>query len=239
VKVVILCGGQGTRIRGVADDVPKPMLPIGGVPILQHIMAGYATAGFNDFVLCLGYQGDVIKNFFSSGRPPINQWRVVMADTGLNTMTGSRVKRVEEHIGNDSDFMLTYGDGVSNIDLHALLAFHHKQKAIVTVSGVRPPARFGEIEHDANGRVTEFNEKPQATAGRISGGFFVCKRALLERLDAGRDDEVLEAKTLQRLAREGQMAMYAHDGFWQCMDTYRDYQLLNTMHEEGKALWMI
>ena len=239
MKVVILCGGQGTRIRGVADDVPKPMLPIGGVPILQHIMAGYATAGFNDFVLCLGYQGDVIKNFFSSGRPPINQWRVVMADTGLNTMTGSRVKRVEEHIGNDSDFMLTYGDGVSNIDLHALLAFHHKQKAIVTVSGVRPPARFGEIEHDANGRVTEFNEKPQATAGRISGGFFVCKRALLERLDAGRDDEVLEAKTLQRLAREGQMAMYAHDGFWQCMDTYRDYQLLNTMHEEGKALWMI
>jgi glucose-1-phosphate cytidylyltransferase len=239
VKVVILCGGQGTRIRGVADDVPKPMLPIGGVPILQHIMAGYAAAGFNDFVLCLGYQGDVIKNFFSSGRPPINQWRVVMADTGLNTMTGSRVKRVEEHIGNDSDFMLTYGDGVSNIDLHALLAFHHKQKAIVTVSGVRPPARFGEIEHDANGRVTEFNEKPQATAGRISGGFFVCKRALLERLDAGRDDEVLEAKTLQRLAREGQMAMYAHDGFWQCMDTYRDYQLLNTMHEEGKALWMI
>jgi glucose-1-phosphate cytidylyltransferase len=215
------------------------MLPIGGVPILQHIMAGYAAAGFNDFVLCLGYQGDVIKNFFSSGRPPINQWRVVMADTGLNTMTGSRVKRVEEHIGNDSDFMLTYGDGVSNIDLHALLAFHHKQKAIVTVSGVRPPARFGEIEHDANGRVTEFNEKPQATAGRISGGFFVCKRALLERLDAGRDDEVLEAKTLQRLAREGQMAMYAHDGFWQCMDTYRDYQLLNTMHEEGKALWMI
>ena len=239
MKVVILCGGQGTRIRGVADDVPKPMLPIGGVPILQHIMAGYAAAGFNDFVLCLGYQGDVIKNFFSSGRPPINQWRVVMADTGLNTMTGSRVKRVEEHIGNDSDFMLTYGDGVSNIDLHALLAFHHKQKAIVTVSGVRPPARFGEIEHDANGRVTEFNEKPQATAGRISGGFFVCKRALLERLDAGRDDEVLEAKTLQRLAREGQMAMYAHDGFWQCMDTYRDYQLLNTMHEEGKALWMI
>jgi len=239
VKVVILCGGQGTRIRGVADDVPKPMLPIGGVPILQHIMAGYAAAGFNDFVLCLGYQGDVIKNFFSSGRPPINQWRVVMADTGLNTMTGSRVKRVEEHIGNDSDFMLTYGDGVSNIDLHALLAFHHKQKAIVTVSGVRPPARFGEIEHDANGRVTEFNEKPQATAGRISGGFFVCQLALLERLDPSRDDEVLEAKTLQRLAREGQMAMYAHDGFWQCMDTYRDYQLLNTMHEEGKALWMI
>jgi glucose-1-phosphate cytidylyltransferase len=215
------------------------MLPIGGVPILQHIMAGYAAAGFNDFVLCLGYKGDVIKNFFSSGRPPTNQWRVVMADTGLNTMTGSRVKRVEKHIGNDSDFMLTYGDGVSNIDLHALLAFHHKQKAIVTVSGVRPPARFGEIEHDANGRVTEFNEKPQATAGRISGGFFVCKRALLERLDVGRDDEVLEAETLQRLAREGQMAMYAHDGFWQCMDTYRDYQLLNTMHEEGKALWMI
>jgi glucose-1-phosphate cytidylyltransferase len=154
-------------------------------------------------------------------------------------MTGSRLKRVEEHIGNDSDFMLTYGDGVSNIDLHALLAFHHKQNAIVTVSGVRPPARFGEIEHDANGRVTEFNEKPQTTAGRISGGFFVCKRALLERLDAGRDDEVLEAKTLQRLAREGQMAMYAHDGFWQCMDTYRDYQLLNTMHEEGQTLWMI
>jgi glucose-1-phosphate cytidylyltransferase len=239
MKVVILCGGQGTRIRGVADDVPKPMLPIGGAPIVQHIMRGYAAAGFQDFILCLGYKGDVIKSFFESGDGSRDQWRVTLADTGLDTMTGSRLKRIEPHVGNDSDFMLTYGDGVSNIDLKALLAFHRKQNAVVTVSGVRPPARFGEIEHDRNGRVTEFNEKPQTSAGRISGGFFVCKRELFGRLDASRTDQVLEAETLQQLARDGGMAMYAHDGFWQCMDTYRDYQLLNTMCNEGSAPWTL
>ena len=259
MKVVILCGGQGTRIRGVADDLPKPMIPIGGYPILWHIMFGYAAQGFKDFVLCLGYKGTVIKDFFlnyqtrtndftidfSRGsqmafdvqRPAID-WRITLAETGQDTMTGSRVKRIERYIGSDDSFMLTYGDGVSNVDLRALLAFHQKRKPLVTVSGVRPAGRFGELEHDSDGRLTEFNEKPQTTAGRISGGFFVCHRKLFDYLDAKRDDQVLEADPLPRLAREGRMAMYSHDGFWQCMDTYRDYALLNEIYEKGRAPWV-
>jgi len=259
MKVVILCGGQGTRIRGVADDLPKPMIPIGGYPILWHIMSGYAAQGFKDFVLCLGYKGTVIKDFFlnyqtrtndftidfSRGsqiafdvqRPAID-WRITLAETGQDTMTGSRVKRIERYIGSDDSFMLTYGDGVSNVDLRALLAFHQKRKPLVTVSGVRPAGRFGELEHDSDGRLTEFNEKPQTTAGRISGGFFVCDRKLFDYLDAKRDDQVLEADPLPRLAREGRMAMYSHDGFWQCMDTYRDYALLNEIYEKGRAPWV-
>jgi len=259
MKVVILCGGQGTRIRGVADDLPKPMIPIGGYPILWHIMSGYAAQGFKDFVLCLGYKGTVIKDFFlnyqtrtndftidfSRGsqivfdvqRPAID-WRITLAETGQDTMTGSRVKRIERYIGSDDSFMLTYGDGVSNVDLRTLLAFHQKRQPLVTVSGVRPAGRFGELEHDSDGRLTEFNEKPQTTAGRISGGFFVCHRKLFDYLDAKRDDQVLEADPLPRLAREGRMAMYSHDGFWQCMDTYRDYALLNEIYEKGRAPWV-
>ena len=258
MKVVILCGGQGTRIRGVADDVPKPMIPIGEFPILWHIMAGYAAQGFKDFVLCLGYKGHVIKDFFLNyqtrvadctidfarggevvveGRKPGIDWRVTLAETGLDTLTGSRIKRIERYIGNDDTFMLTYGDGVSDVDLARLIAFHRRMKPIVTVSGVRPPGRFGELEADAQGRLTEFNEKPQTTAGRISGGFFVCDRRLLGYLDGG-DEVVLEKEPLQRLAREGLMAMYPHDGFWQCMDTFRDYTLLNELYDGGKAPWV-
>lgn len=258
MKVVILCGGRGTRIRGVADDLPKPMLPIGGYPILWHIMNGYAAAGFKDFVLCLGYRSEVIKDFFLNYNTRISDftidftrddavcvtdamrkidWRVALAETGSDTLTGSRLKRIERYIVNENEFMLTYGDGVSNIDLKALLAFHRQHNAVVTVSGVRPPARFGELDHDAAGRVKEFNEKPQATAGRISGGFFVCQRQIFDYLDANRDDQVLETEPLQRLAREGKMAMYAHDGFWQCMDTHRDYTLLNDIYDKGQAPW--
>jgi glucose-1-phosphate cytidylyltransferase len=257
VKVVILCGGQGTRIRGINDDVPKPMIPIGGYPILWHIMRGYAAAGFKDFVLCLGYKGRAIKDFFlnyhtsvadfaidfaQGGKVTIESprdidWRVTLAETGERTLTGSRVKRIERYVDGD-EFMLTYGDGVSDIDLPALLAFHRRHRPVVTVSGVRPPGRFGEIEH-AGERVSEFNEKPQASGGRISGGFFVCDRRLFDYLDADREDQVLEADVLQRVAREGKMAMYAHDGFWQCMDTYRDYALLNDVYEKGKAPWKV
>jgi len=259
MKVVILCGGQGTRIRGVTDDLPKPMIPIGGYPILWHIMRGYAVHGFKDFVLCLGYKSHVIKDFFlnyqtrigdftidfahgaeialEAKRPDID-WRVTLAETGRDTLTGSRIKRIERYIGSDDCFMLTYGDGVSDIDLNALVAFHRERKPLVTVSGVRPPGRFGELEHDAGGRLTEFNEKPQTTAGRISGGFFVCDRRLFDHFEAGREDQVLESDSLPRLAREGQVAMYAHDGFWQCMDTSRDYSLLNDMYERGRAPWV-
>lgn len=260
MKVVILCGGQGTRIRGVADDLPKPMIPIGGYPILWHIMNGYAARGFKEFILCLGYKGSVIKDFFLNYNTRIADvtvdfsrggelsvhnaardidWRVTMAETGLDTLTGSRLKRIEPYIGQDEEFMLTYGDGVSDVDLHALIAFHRKCKALITVSGVRPPGRFGEIEHDASGLVREFNEKPQATGGRISGGFFVCGRQVFDYLDGNRENETLEAEPLKTIAREGKMAMYPHDGFWQCMDTYRDYALLNEIFEKGKAPWKV
>jgi glucose-1-phosphate cytidylyltransferase len=259
VKVVILCGGQGTRIRGVNDDLPKPMIPIGRYPILWHIMRGYAAAGFKDFVLCLGYRGRVIKDFFLNYHTSVADftvdfgrnaeltledsrrdidWRVTLAETGENTLTGSRLKRVERYI-TDDEFLLTYGDGVADVDLKELVAFHRKNKPIVTVSGVRPPGRVGEIEHETNGRVIEFNEKPQATGGRISGGFFVCNRSLFDYLDAEREDEVLESQALQRIARDGKMAMYPHNGFWQCMDTYRDYALLNDIYEKGKAPWKV
>ncbi len=259
MKVVILCGGQGTRIRGVNDDLPKPMIPIGRYPILWHIMRGYAAAGFNDFVLCLGYRGRVIKDFFLNYHTSVADftvdfgknaeltledsrrdidWRVTLAETGENTLTGSRLKRIQRYI-TDDEFMLTYGDGVADVDLKALVALHRKNKPIVTVSGVRPPGRFGEIEHETTGRVIEFNEKPQATGGRISGGFFVCNRSLFDYLDAEREDEVLESQALQRIAREGKMAMYPHDGFWQCMDTYRDYALLNDIYEKDKAPWKV
>lgn len=258
MKVVILCGGKGTRIRGVADDLPKPMIPVGGFPILWHIMKGYAAQGHKDFVLCLGYKSEVIKDFFLNYRTRVSDftidfakgreitfhnlhsevdWRVTLVETGQEALTGSRVKRVEPHIGDDEEFMLTYGDGVSDVDFDSLLAFHHAHGKVMTLSGVRPPGRFGELETGVDGAITEFNEKPQATGGRISGGFFVCNRRLFDYLDGSRDDVTLETEPMRRLAGEGEMMMYAHDGFWQCMDTFRDYQLLNDLWDRGTAPW--
>lgn len=259
MKVVILCGGKGTRIRGVDDSLPKPMIPVGQYPILWHIMRSYAHYGFRDFVLCLGYKGSAIKDFFLNYRTQVSDftidfskdreivfdkaheqinWRVTLAETGEDTLTGSRVKKIEHYIGTDETFMLTYGDGVCDIDLHKLIAFHKAHGKILTVSGVRPPGRFGELDHDASGRIVEFNEKPNATGGRISGGFFVCQREIFKYLESGRDDETLETEPMRRLARDGQMMMYGHDGFWQCMDTYRDFALLNELVDEGAAPWV-
>ena len=259
MKTVILCGGKGTRIRGVADDLPKPMIPIGPYPILWHIMKGYAAAGHNEFILCLGYKSGAIKDFFLNYRSRVADftidfgddrrldfhgaedeidWRVTMAETGEETLTGSRVKRIERFIGDDQTFMLTYGDGVSDVDPDALIAFHKAHGKIMTVCGVRPPGRFGEMEHGPDGAITEFNEKPQATGGRISGGYFVCDRKLFDYLDSSRDDEILETDPMRRLAADGEMMMYKHDGFWQCMDTYRDYALLNEMFDKGTAPWL-
>ncbi|MEK9755168.1 MAG: glucose-1-phosphate cytidylyltransferase, partial [Rhodospirillaceae bacterium] len=242
MKTVILCGGQGTRIRDVSESTPKPMLPIGGRPILWHIMKSYAAGGHTDFVLCLGHLGHVIKEFFLNYEAFTNDvtltlgatrqiehhgdhdetgWRITLADTGPATMTGGRVGRIKKYIGDDTEFMLTYGDGVSDIDLDALLSFHRAHGKIMTVSGVRPPGRFGEIESADDGTVTEFNEKPQATGGRISGGFFVCKREIFDHL-SNDENLVLELEPMKALAAEGQMALYKHDGFWQCMDTHRD-----------------
>ena len=256
MKVVILCGGYGTRIRDVADDIPKPMIPIGRFPILWHIMKYYASYGHRDFVLCLGYKSHVIKDFFLNyethtkdftldlgQREAIlfhNQhqeadWKVTLAETGLEAMTGARIHRIRKYVG-DEDFMLTYGDGVGNVDLDSLLSFHRSKSSTLTVTGVRPPGRFGELVHDA-GYITEFNEKPQATGGRISGGYFVASKGVFDYL---KDDDslVFEQQPMRQLVQDRQLTVYEHDGFWQPMDTSREYQLLNTLYQKGDAPWV-
>ena len=258
MKVVILCGGYGTRIRDVAEDVPKPMIPIGRYPIVWHIMKYYASYGFKQFILCLGHKSPVIKDFFLNyeahtkdftiqlGRNNDVQfhtdhdesdWRVTLADTGLGALTGARIRKVRNYIGADENFMLTYGDGVGDIDIDRLLAFHKEHGKILTVTGVRPPGRFGELIADSDGLISEFNEKPQATAGRISGGFFVCRREIFDYLDEG-EGLMFEKEPMNRLVAEGQLFLYPHDGFWQPMDTSREYQLLNSLYEQGKAPWV-
>ena len=260
MKTIILCGGYGTRIRDVADDIPKPMIPVGRLPILWHLMKYYASYGHKDFVLCLGYKGQAIKDFFLNyeaytrdctvmlgakksiefhANHEETDWRVTLADTGLETMTGGRIRKSRQYIAEDDEnFLLTYGDGLSNVDLNALLAFHKKHGRILTVTGVRPPGRFGELMADVEGLATEFNEKPQASGGRISGGFFVCRRELFDYLD-DRDDLVFEQEPMRALVCDRQLAVYEHDDFWQCMDTQRDWQLLNTLVEKGRAPWRI
>lgn len=258
MKVVILCGGLGTRIRDVADDIPKPMIPIGDYPILWHIMKRYASFGYTDFILCLGYKSESIKSFFlnqkshsgdltidfkKSGQVtyhgPISgiDWRVTCVETGLNSMTGARIKKIKKYIEDDKDFLLTYGDGLGDVDLNALVSFHERHGKALTVTGVRPPARFGELMVDENSRVIEFNEKPQATGGRISGGFFACNRSMFDYLS---DDEnlVFEIHPVREIVANNEMMMFAHDGFWQPMDTSRDYQLLNEMYDGGAAPWI-
>ena len=256
MKVVILCGGYGTRIRDVAENIPKPMIPIGGFPILWHIMKYYASFGHRDFILCLGYKSDVIKDFFLNyeahtkdftielGREGVlnfhtnheeSDWRVTLADTGLQSMTGARIKRIQKYVGDD-DFMLTYGDGVGNINLNGLQMFHQEHGRVLTVTGVRPPGRFGELVH-MDGVITEFNEKPQATGGRISGGFFVATPKIFDYLD---DDEglVFEQDPMRKLVDHKQLMVFEHNGFWQPMDTSREYQLLNSLYETGEAPWV-
>lgn len=258
MKVVILCGGFGTRIRDVADDIPKPMIPVGRYPIVWHIMKYYASYGYKSFILCLGFKGNVIKDFFLNYEAHTkdftiqlgyrneiqfhtnhdeSDWQVTLSDTGVNAMTGARVRKIKSYIGNDEHFMLTYGDGLGDVDIEKLLAFHKAHGKILTVTGVRPPGRFGELVADANGLVSEFNEKPQATGGRISGGFFVCRRELFNYLDE-REDLVFEVEPMNRLVTDQQLCLYAHDGFWQPMDTSREYQLLNALYARGNAPWV-
>jgi glucose-1-phosphate cytidylyltransferase len=256
MKTVILCGGQGTRIRDVAADVPKPMIAIGRLPILWHLMRYYAHFGHNEFVLCLGYKGEVIKDFFLNYRAQTRNftidlgrddgityhsqdtdvnWKVTLVDTGLDTMTGARVKRIQEFVS-DEPFMLTYGDGLSNIDLDALVAFHRQHGRTATVTGVRPPGRFGELRVGADGVASEFNEKPQATGGRISGGFFVLEPSIFRYLD-DREDLVFEQEPIRGLVGDKQLSVFEHDDFWQCMDTHRDWSLLNALAESESQPW--
>lgn len=259
MKTVILCGGYGTRIRDVAADIPKPMIAIGRYPILWHIMKYYACADLRRFVLCLGHQGDVIRDFFlnydthtrdftvtlgknggieSHGDGNDDDWRVTLVDTGLRAYTGARVRRIKNFVEDDENFMLTYGDGVGDVPLDALLAFHQRHGKILTITGVRPTGRFGEMEFDGGDRVTGFNEKPQVSHGRISGGFFVCRREIFDYLD-DREDLILEQEPFTRLVADDQVMVFKHDGFWQPMDTPRDYRLLNELWEKDQAPWKV
>ncbi|MBV8515763.1 MAG: glucose-1-phosphate cytidylyltransferase [Acidobacteria bacterium] len=256
MKAVILCGGQGTRIRDANELLPKPMLPIGNRPIVWHIMKSYSAAGIDDFVLCLGYKGWLIKEFFlnykavmsditvhlGQDRPPDfrgrgeEKWNVTLVDTGELTQTGGRVAAVRRYVDSDEPFCLTYGDGVADLDIPKLLEFHRSHGKIATVTAVRPPGRFGEIGMQQS-VVHEFNEKPQASGGFINGGFFVFDgRRIWDYL--GDDPGVLlEKEPMQSLAAAGELMGFAHTGFWQPMDTLREYNLLNDLWAGGNAPW--
>jgi glucose-1-phosphate cytidylyltransferase len=251
MKVVILAGGLGTRLSEETTLRPKPMVEIGGKPILWHIMKIYARHGFNDFVVCLGYKGYVIKEYFANyflhmsdvtfdlanNRLEVHHaqaepWRVTLVDTGDATLTGGRVKRVASYLGDE--FMLTYGDGVADIDIGQLVTFHRAQGTLATVTGVQPPGRFGALELDGT-RATGFREKPVGDGGWINGGFFVLNKKVIDYI-AG-DSTSWEKEPMERIAADGQLSVHIHDGFWQPMDTLRDRSQLEALWASGKAPW--
>jgi glucose-1-phosphate cytidylyltransferase len=257
MKVIILCGGMGTRLKEETEFKPKPMVKIGQKPLLWHIMKIYSHYGYNDFILCLGYRGEMIKEYFYHYEIINNdftltlgkrnemqiypkhdeeEWRVTLCDTGDKAQKGARLKRVEKYVDGPV-FMVTYGDGVADVDIKALLAFHLAHGKLATVTGVRPLARFGELSVEGQ-RVKAFREKPQSTDGLISGGFFVFSRRVFEYLE-DRDDCDLEYGTFERLANEGQLMVYEHRGFWACMDNIRDMEYLNRLWESCRAEWNI
>ncbi len=252
MKVVILAGGLGTRLSEYTGVIPKPMVPIGGKPILWHIMSSFARYSHKDFYIALGYKSEVIKEYFlkyqainsdfqvdlSSGnvRPVQNNsvdWLVSLVHTGDSSMTGGRVKRLKDHIG-DEPFLLTYGDGVSDLDINKLVSFHKSHKKMITVTAVRPQARFGELNLD-NDQVTSFQEKPQLEQGWINGGFFVVEPRFLDLIDG--DDVMLEREPMEKAVQMGELMAYRHDGFWHCMDTKRDHDVLEEMWASRKAPW--
>jgi len=252
MKVVLLAGGFGTRLSEYTQDIPKPMVTIGGKPILWHIMKTYEKYNHSDFYLALGYKADIIKDYFLNYRSlnsnftvdlkhgdlSIHEsdsvdWRVTLVDTGLNTMTGGRVKKMKEYIGNET-FLLTYGDGLSNIDINSLIRFHKKHGKMVTVSAVHPGARFGELDIH-NNIVTSFQEKPQMTQGWINGGYFVVEPEFFDLIEG--DDTILEKRPLEKAAEIGELMPYKHDGFWQCMDTKRDRDGLEELWRTDSPPW--
>lgn len=253
MKVVILAGGLGTRLSEETDLKPKPMVTIGGKPILWHIMKLYSSFGFNEFIICLGYKGYVIKEYFANyflhqsnvtfdlaeNRMDIHQnfaepWKVTLIDTGAETMTGGRVKRIEPYVGNET-FLLTYGDGVADVDIPTLLAFHRESGKLVTVTATQPSGRFGALNLDESGQVRSFQEKPAGDGAWINGGFFVMEPEVFNYI-AG-DSTVLERTPLETLAQSGQLAAYRHGGFWQPMDTLRDKNHLEDLWNKGNAPW--
>lgn len=254
MKVLILAGGFGTRLAEYTEVIPKPMVPVGGKPILWHIMRHYASYGHKEFVLALGYKADVIKKFFlelsstgsnftvntASGDVEIHDstapdWKVTLIDTGIDSLTGERIARVRKHLS-DEPFFLTYGDGVSDVDLDALLSFHKSHRKLMTMSAVRPPARFGELAIAENGVVESFQEKPQLHSGWINGGFFVVEPEFLNLIP--RSNVMLEREPLEAATKIGQLVAYKHEGFWQCMDTKRDVELLQALWDSGEAPWV-
>lgn len=255
MKIIILAGGLGTRISEESYLKPKPMIEIGDQPILWHIMKYYSSFGFHDFIICCGYKGHVIKEYFADyylhrsdvtfdfsneNRMTVHQnvaepWRVTLVDTGLMTQTGGRVKRVQKYIGSEP-FMLTYGDGVSDVDLNALIAQHQASGKVATLTGIQPAGRFGVLDVDGQ-TVTGFREKAREDGGWINGGFMVFEPEIFGRL--GDENCVLEREPLETLAREGQLGVYRHSGFWQCMDTQRDKTRLEALWQSGNAPWCI
>lgn len=255
MKAVILAGGFGTRLSEVTGLIPKPMVEINGRPILWHIMKIYSSFGYNDFVILLGYKGYVIKEYFanyflhqsdveinlqdnsveilnSSSEP----WKITLIDTGQNTMTGGRVKRIEKLVGNES-FFLTYGDGVSDINIEDLLREHRKNGAAITMTSVQPDGRFGAFESRSDGKVSRFLEKPRGDGSWINGGFFVCEPKVFNYIKNG-DSTIFEQEPLQEMASDGALYTYQHNGFWKCMDTLKDKNDLNEMCQAGTAPWI-
>ena len=231
MKVMILCGGRGTRLYEETEYRPKPLVKVGDKAIIVHIMEIFASHGHKAFTLCLGHKGDMIKTFFLNFATLTTDFTVDLVNTGVNSATGERIKRAFAHMENKT-FLATYGDGLANVDLGALIAHHKKMGRLATVTGVRETSRFGVIESDRDGVVSRFREKP-VLDGLISGGFFVFEPGVVDYLDEG----PLESAPLERLAADDQLAVYRHDGYFRCMDTYRDYLELNALCEEGKIPW--
>ena len=254
MKTVILAGGFGTRLSEITAQIPKPMVEIGGKPILWHIMNSYASFGFSEFILALGYKAEIVKEYFlnfyainsdfsidlASGKMDVHRhnqpsWKVHLIDTGIHTQTGGRLKRLKEWLGNET-FLMTYGDGLSNVNIKKLVEFHQEKKKLATVTAVHPPARFGGLVIDQY-QVIEFSEKNQSKEGWINGGFFVLEPEVLEFI---KDDQTIwEREPLEKLSSIGELASYCHEDFWQPMDTLREYRLLETLWESGKAPWKI
>lgn len=260
IPVVILCGGMGTRLREASEKLPKPLVDIGGKPILWHVMKTYEAHGYRKFILCLGYKSELIKRYFLEMREQVNDftlhlsgdhrpvfheetsgegWEVTFAETGLQTGTGGRIRRVRKYLDSDI-FALTYGDGIGDIDLTAQLHHHIKNNRLATVTGVHPTSRFGEIHVDeAAAQVVEFNEKPTLATGWVSGGFFLFQREFADKYLDDEADLLLEQAPLQQVARDGELTIFPHEGFWAGMDTFRDWTDLNRRWDKGDAPWRV
>lgn len=253
MKVLLLAGGFGTRLSEETNVIPKPMVEIGGKPILWHIMKMYAEHGFNEFVLLLGYKSYLIKEYFANyflhntdftidlhsntletHHNNTEDWKVTLLDTGLKTMTGGRLKRAKDFIGNEP-FLFTYGDGVSNVNITEAFNYHKNHGKLITMTSVQPAGRYGAMTITENDQVTSFKEKPKGDGGYINGGFFVCQPEVLDYIDG--DDQMFENEPLEQLAKDGELMTYKHHGFWQCMDTLRDKRYLEALWEKNEAHW--